>query len=170
MAITAATMANTGPAMSFFFGFGLTATAAGIASPVTIVAGIAVVLPGSRPAQFIRVLPSTGGSISFVGRTFGGRVGVATLMAGMVARSPWPSICSSSGRAPRPDRETDNPRRSIPRAIFTSVGVTVFSYLAVLLCDGRRIRIQRRRQAGGAAIPFIDMTQATLDVPAVRAA
>ena len=34
--IAAATMANVGPAMSFFFGFAFLATTAGVASPLTI--------------------------------------------------------------------------------------------------------------------------------------
>ena len=43
--IAAATMANIGPAMSFFFGFAFLATTAGVASPLTIVAaGVAVAL------------------------------------------------------------------------------------------------------------------------------
>lgn len=41
--IAAATMANIGPAMSFYFGFGFLATTAGVASPLTILAaGVAV--------------------------------------------------------------------------------------------------------------------------------
>ena len=51
--ISAATMANIGPAMSFYFGFGLLAVTAGVASPLTIVAAPAVTaLPAavSRPS------------------------------------------------------------------------------------------------------------------------
>ena len=41
--IAAATMANIGPAMSFYFGFGFLAYTAGLASPLTIIlAGIAI--------------------------------------------------------------------------------------------------------------------------------
>lgn len=51
--IAAATMANIGPAMSFYFGFGFLATTAGVASPLTILAaGVAVALLGNTLAQF----------------------------------------------------------------------------------------------------------------------
>jgi amino acid transporter len=77
--IAAATMANIGPAMSFYFGFGYLAYTAGLASPLTIVAaGIAILFLGNTLSEFTKVLPSTGGFISFVGKTFGGRTGVTT--------------------------------------------------------------------------------------------
>jgi amino acid transporter len=70
--ITASTMANIGPAMSFFFGFTTLAQTAGIAAPLTILAaGVAVALLGNTLAQFSRSLPSAGSFITFVGRTFG---------------------------------------------------------------------------------------------------
>src|ERR1039458_3376087 len=69
--ISAATMANIGPAMSFYFGFGFLAITAGVASPLTIVAaGIAIALLGNTLAQFSRAQPSTGGVITVVGKTF----------------------------------------------------------------------------------------------------
>src|SRR6266567_8437327 len=81
MDISAATMANIAPAMSFFFGFGFLALTAGVASPLTIVAAIiAVALLGNTLAQFSRVQPSTGGFISFVGKTFGGTSAVTTAL------------------------------------------------------------------------------------------
>jgi amino acid transporter len=77
--IAAATMANIGPAMSFYFGFGFLAYTAGLASPLTIVAaGIAILFLGNTLSEFTKVLPSTGGFISFIGKTFGGRTGVTT--------------------------------------------------------------------------------------------
>jgi amino acid transporter len=77
--IAAATMANIGPAMSFYFGFGFLALTAGLASPLTIVAaGIAILFLGNTLSEFTKVLPSTGGFISFIGKTFGGRTGVTT--------------------------------------------------------------------------------------------
>ncbi len=52
---------------------------AGIAAPLTIIAaGIAIALLGNTLAQFSRAHPSTGGFISFVGKTFGGTSGVTT--------------------------------------------------------------------------------------------
>src|ERR1700728_1905138 len=79
--IAASTMANIGPAYSFFFSFGLIVVTAGIAAPLTIIAAaIAVGLLGNTLAQFSRVQPSTGGFISFVGKTFGGTSAVTTAL------------------------------------------------------------------------------------------
>jgi amino acid transporter len=79
--IAASTMANIGPAYSFFFGFGLIVITAGIAAPLTIIAaGIAVALLGNTLAQFSRAHPSTGGFITFVGKTFGGTSAVTTAL------------------------------------------------------------------------------------------
>jgi amino acid transporter len=79
--ISASTMANIGPAYSFFFGFGFLVVTAGVAAPLTIiVAGIAIALLGNTLAQFSRAQPSTGGFISFVGKTFGGTSAVMTAL------------------------------------------------------------------------------------------
>src|ERR1700690_308379 len=79
--ISASTMANIGPAYSFFFSFGLIVMTAGIAAPLTIVAAIvAIVLLGNTLAQFSRAQPSTGGFITFVGKTFGGTSAVTTAL------------------------------------------------------------------------------------------
>jgi Amino acid permease len=82
--IAASTMANIGPAYSFYFGFGLLVITAGIAAPLTIVAAIvAIALLGNTLSQFARAHPSTGGFITFVGKTFGGTSAVTTaLLAG----------------------------------------------------------------------------------------
>src|ERR1019366_6169965 len=77
--ISAATMANIGPAMSFYFGFGFLAYTAGLASPLRIIAaGVAILFLANTLSEFTKVLPSTGGFISFVGKTFGGRAAVTT--------------------------------------------------------------------------------------------
>ena len=79
--IAAATMANIGPAMSFFFGFGFLAYTAGVASPLTILAaGIAIAFLANTLSEFTKVMPSTGGFITFVGKTFGARTGVTTAL------------------------------------------------------------------------------------------
>ncbi len=79
--IAAATMANIGPAMSFFFGFGFLAYTAGIASPLTILAaGIAIAFLANTLSEFTKVMPSTGGFITFVGKSFGPRTGVTTAL------------------------------------------------------------------------------------------
>ena len=95
--ISASTMANIGPAYSFYFGAGIFLTA-GIAAPLTIiVAGIAIALLGNTLSQFSRVHPSTGGFISYVGKTFGGTSAVTTaLLCGagyIIAISSVLAIC-----------------------------------------------------------------------------
>ncbi len=87
--IAAATMANIGPAMSFYFGFAFLAVTTGLASPLVIVAaGVAIKLLGNTLSEFTKVIPSTGGFITFVGKTFGARTGVTTAIltgAGYIA-------------------------------------------------------------------------------------
>ncbi len=79
--IAAATMANIGPAMSFYFGFGFLAYTAGVASPLTIVAaGVAILFLANTLSEFTKVMPSTGGFITFVGKSFGARTGVTTAL------------------------------------------------------------------------------------------
>ena len=79
--ISASTMANIGPAYSFYFGFAFLVITAGVAAPLTIiVAGIAIALLGNTLSQFSRAQPSTGGFISFVGKTFGGTSAVTTAL------------------------------------------------------------------------------------------
>ena len=56
--IATATMGKIGPAMSFYFGFSLIATTAGVASPLTIVAAaIAIALLGNTLAEFSKPTP-----------------------------------------------------------------------------------------------------------------
>jgi amino acid transporter len=79
--ISASTMANIGPAYSFYFGFGFLVFTAGVAAPLTIIAAIiAIALLGNTLAQFSRAQPSTGGFISFVGKSFGGTSAVTTAL------------------------------------------------------------------------------------------
>ncbi|GAA3807064.1 APC family permease [Streptomyces coacervatus] len=97
--IAAATMANVGPAMSFFFGFAFLSTTAGVASPLTILAaGIAVALLGNTLAQFSRAHPSAGSFITFVGKTFGPVSAVTTaLLAGLGYIIAMASVIAISG-------------------------------------------------------------------------
>jgi amino acid transporter len=77
--ISASTMANIGPAYSFYFGFAGIVVFAGLGSPlVVLVAAIAIALLGNTLSQFSRAIPSTGGFITFVGKTFGGTTAVTT--------------------------------------------------------------------------------------------
>jgi amino acid transporter len=79
--IAASTMANIGPAYSFMFGFGLIVVTAGIAAPLTIIAAaVAIALLGNTLSQFSRAQPSTGGFITFVGKSFGGTSAVTTAL------------------------------------------------------------------------------------------
>ena len=96
--ISASTMANIGPAYSFFFSAILIVTTAGIAAPLTVIAAIvAIALLGNTLSQFSRAQPSTGGFITFVGKTFGGTSAVTTaLLAGagyIIAISSVLCIC-----------------------------------------------------------------------------
>src|SRR6202046_5449517 len=96
--ISASTMANIGPAYSFYFSAGFLFLTAGIAAPLTIiVAGIAIALLGNTLSQFSRVPPSTGGFISHVGKTFGGTSAVTpALLCGagyIIAISSVLAIC-----------------------------------------------------------------------------
>jgi amino acid transporter len=97
--IAAATMANVGPAMSFFFGFAFLATTAGVASPLTIVAaGVAVALLGNTLAEFSRAHPSAGSFTTFVGKTFGPVSAVTTaLLAGLGYIIAMASVIAISG-------------------------------------------------------------------------
>ena len=83
--ISASTMANIGPAYSFYFGFAGIVIAAGLASPlVVLVAAVAIALLGNTLSQFSRAHPWTGGFITFIGKTFGGTSAVTTaLVAGV---------------------------------------------------------------------------------------
>jgi amino acid transporter len=79
--ISASTMANIGPAYSFYFGFAFLVATAGVAAPLTLIlAGIAIALLGNTLSQFSRVHPSAGGFISYVGKTFGGTTAVTTAL------------------------------------------------------------------------------------------
>src|SRR5450631_3489903 len=97
--IAAATMANIGPAMSFYFGFAFLAETAGVASPLTIIAaGIAIALLGNTLAEFSRAQPSTGGFITFVGKAFGPTSAVTTaLLAGAGYIIAMASVIAVSG-------------------------------------------------------------------------
>jgi amino acid transporter len=264
--IAASTMANIGPAMSFYFGFGFLAVTAGVAAPLTIVAaGVAIMLLGNTLAQFSRAQPSTGGFITFVGKSFGptsavttaliAGVGYIIAMASVVAISggflsiaverylkvtiPWGILTAvlvvgavymmirgiavstklagfffafemlvmfvvsvatlikhggSLSLAPfNPAKitgglsglaagfplaiymfigwensaalaeETDNPRRNVPRAVFTSTAIMVVSYLvfAYATVTGFGYSVDK---LGASAIPFIDVADSTVGV------
>ena len=77
--IAAATLANIAPAMSFYFGFALIVSTAGVAAPLTVIAAmVAIALLGNTLSQFARSQPSTGSFVTFIGRSFGGYAAVVT--------------------------------------------------------------------------------------------
>ena len=77
--IAASTMANIAPAMSFFFGYALIATTAGVAAPLTIIVGaVAIAFLGHTLSEFSRAIPSTGSFVTFIGKAFGPVVAITT--------------------------------------------------------------------------------------------
>jgi len=80
--ILGVSLADTAPAMSFFFSFAAIAAAAGIASPLAIiVAAVAVLLKLNSLTEFTKVSPSSGSYISYIGKAFGAIPGVMTAWA-----------------------------------------------------------------------------------------
>lgn len=79
--VTASTVANIGPGIDFYFGFGVIAVTAGVAAPLTILAAtVAVVLLAFTVAEFTRAEPSAGSFITYVETGLGARAGAATAL------------------------------------------------------------------------------------------
>jgi amino acid transporter len=79
--VTASTVANIGPGIDFYFAFGVIAVTAGVAAPLTILAGaVAVVLLALTVAEFTRAEPSAGSFITYVETALGPRAGVVTAL------------------------------------------------------------------------------------------
>ena len=79
--VTASTVANIGPGIDFYFAFGVIAVTAGVAAPLTILAGgVAVVLLAFTVAEFTKAEPSAGSFITYVETSLGARAGVATAL------------------------------------------------------------------------------------------
>jgi len=77
--VTASTVANIGPGIDFYFGFGVIAVTAGVGAPLTILAAaLAVLLLALSVAEFTRDEPSAGSFIEFVESGLGPAAGVAT--------------------------------------------------------------------------------------------
>ena len=80
-AVTASTVANIGPGIDFYFGFGVVAVTAGVAAPLTILAAtVAVALLAFAVAEFTRAEPSAGSFITYVETGLGPRAGAATAL------------------------------------------------------------------------------------------
>jgi amino acid transporter len=70
--IIASTLANIAPAMSFFFGFAVIVSGAGVGSPLTILVAMVVILFLTNTlAEFSKYRPSTGSFVTFIGMAFG---------------------------------------------------------------------------------------------------
>jgi amino acid transporter len=79
--VTASTVANIGPGIDFYFGFGVIAVTAGVGAPLTILAAtVAVALLAFTVAEFTRAEPSAGSFITYVETALGARAGVATAL------------------------------------------------------------------------------------------
>jgi amino acid transporter len=79
--LTASTVANIGPGIDFYFAFGVIAVTAGVAAPLTILAGsVAVVLLAFTVSEFTKAEPSAGSFITYVESALGPRAGVATAL------------------------------------------------------------------------------------------
>ena len=77
--LTASTVANIGPGIDFYFAFGVIAVTAGVAAPLTIIAGgVAVALIAFTVAEFTKAEPSAGSFITYVETSLGSRAGVVT--------------------------------------------------------------------------------------------
>ena len=77
--LTASTVANIGPGIDFYFGFGVIAVTAGVGAPLTILAAaVAVFLLAQGVAEFTRDEPSAGSFIEFVESGLGPVAGIAT--------------------------------------------------------------------------------------------
>ena len=79
--VTASTVANIGPGIDFYFGFGVIAVTAGVGAPLTILAAtVAVGLLAFTVAEFTRAEPSAGSFITYVETALGARAGAATAL------------------------------------------------------------------------------------------
>jgi len=77
--VTASTVANIGPGIDIYFGFGVIAVTAGVGAPLTILAAAtAVLLLALGVAEFTRAEPSAGSFIEFVESGLGPLAGIAT--------------------------------------------------------------------------------------------
>jgi amino acid transporter len=81
----ASTLATIAPAMSFFFGFGVIVSGAGVGAPLTIVLAMVVILFLTNTlAEFSRYRPSTGSFVTFIGMAFGPAAGAAASIVATV--------------------------------------------------------------------------------------
>ncbi len=100
MDVTASTVANIGPGIDFYFAFGVIAVLAGVAAPLTIIAGgVAVVLLAFTVAEFTKVEPSAGSFITYVETGLGSESRWSPLRCSSSSDTRWPSQGSLPCRA-----------------------------------------------------------------------
>ena len=87
--VTASTVANIGPGIDFYFGFGVVAATAGVAAPLTILAAaVAVALLAFTVAEFTKAEPSAGSFITARGVKLS-TVAVGTVRRDLLALAGW---------------------------------------------------------------------------------
>ena len=106
LGLTVSTVANIGPAIDFSFAFGVVAVTAGVAAPLTILAaGVAVILLATTVAQFTRVEPSAGSSITYVESGLGPMAGVVTALLVTAGYTVAIANCANPANLPPPRRD-----------------------------------------------------------------
>lgn len=76
--VLSSTLANIAPALGFYFSFAAIATAAGVGSPLVIIAAaVAIALVGNTLAQFARYRPSAGSFVTFIAAGMGPYAAIA---------------------------------------------------------------------------------------------
>jgi len=79
--VTTSTIANIGPGIDFYFGFGVIVVTAGVGAPLTILAAaIAIGFLAWTVSEFTRKEPSAGSFITYVESAFGRDAGIATAL------------------------------------------------------------------------------------------
>jgi amino acid transporter len=160
--LTASTVANIGPGIDFYFAFGVIAVTAGVAAPLTILAGaVAVVSLAFTVAEFTKVEPSAGSFITYVETSLGPRAGVATALlvavgyivaiagvftmsGGMVAmtvahytswRPPWEplTLVLTAGAIWLTARGVKLSTKAVGLAVLLQVGIMVLVCVVVLV-------------------------------------
>jgi amino acid transporter len=188
--VTASTVANIGPGIDFYFAFGVIAVTAGVAAPLTILAGaVACVLLAFIVDEFTKAEPSAGSFITYVETSLGARAGVVaaplvavgftvaiagvfTMSGGMVALTlahytswqlPWEPLSLVQTA-----EECRDPRRTIPRALYVSIaiGAALFVLFAYATVTGFGYDVS---SIGRSSVPFLTVADRYLGTAAILA-
>lgn len=174
--VTASTVANIGPGIDFYFAFGVIAVTAGVAAPLTILAaGVAVVLLAFTVAEFTKAEPSAGSFITYVETSLGPSgipfswAHLTGGLAGLSAGFPlalYMFIGWENG--PALAEECRDPRRTVPRALYTSVaiGTALFVFFAYATVTGFDYDVS---SIGRSSVPFLTVADHYLGGAAILA-